>query len=139
MKKLVLLFGVFGLLLSSCSNDDDNSSSQDLLIGSWKLHKIYENDVEVALDPCEKEGTIVVSANGAYSATTFEENLNGGCEPTDVENGTWENVGNGNYTLTFEGFSSTEQLFFEDNTFYFLYSDTFNGETTEYKDVYIRN
>lgn len=135
MKKLGLLLIAVAFIFTSCNNDDD-SSSQDPLIGSWNYFKYFENGVEQPLFPCEAEGTLVVSANGTYVFTYFTENVDGDCvQDGDVEVGTWENIGNGNYIMGFEGAQITQQIFFEGNTFYF---ENVDGEIT-YRDVYIRN
>ncbi len=47
----------------------------------------------------------------------------------------------GEYTITINGESETEELVFEDNTFYFEYTeiDPINQTTITFKEVYIKN
>ena len=141
MKKITLLLCAFALVLTSCNKDDDNNeATQDQLIGTWKFYKSFENDVEDELETCETEETVVISADGTYSWTYFDENEDGDCVPnSDVEIGTWQNVGQGNYSFTTDGETDVFSIYFADNTFYTLYSYTFEEETMVYKEVYIRN
>ncbi len=139
MKKITLLLCAFLFVMTSCNKDDDNNTSQDLFIGTWKLDKYFENDVEQELELCDYEATIVVTPDGAFSETYFEENIDGVCEVQFTFSGTWENIGNGNYTISFDGNTETVQIFFENNTFYVLDTYNFGGETFVDKYVYIRN
>jgi hypothetical protein len=129
-------------LNSSCSSDDDSSSSQDPLIGTWKVFKYFENGVEVPLEPCESEETIVFSANGDLSFTDYIDNA-GACEIDEATTGTWANVGSGSYSITIFGFTSTEDITFEGNTFYIEDIDD-NGTPADpsddivYRDVYMK-
>jgi len=142
MKKLILCLSVFALVFTSCSSDDDSSPSQDPLIGTWNYYKYFENEVELPLEPCESEETIVFSANGDLSFTDYIDNA-GACEIDEATTGTWANLGSGSYSITIFGFTSTEDITFEGNTFYFEYTDD-NGTPTDpsddivYRDVYIR-
>ena len=142
MKKLILLLSVFALVFTSCSSDDDSSSSQDQLIGTWKYYKYFENGVEETLEPCENQDTSVFSANGDFSGSFYIDNA-GTCELDETLTGTWNNEGNGSYSITEGGFTDTEQITFESNTFYF--EDTWDNGTPAdtsddivYRDVFIR-
>ncbi len=133
MKKLILLFSVFTLILTSCSSDDD-TTPQDPFIGTWTYYKLFENDVEVELSDCTLQDTIQVNANGTIVFSYYED-FNNPCELVGTDNATWENVGAGNYSTTFEGETFVENLTFEGNIFYF---EDIDGEFT-YREVYIRN
>lgn len=137
MKKLGLLLIAFAFIFTSCSKDDDNGS-HDPFIGTWKFHQYFENDVEIPIVGCEAQETIVVSENGDFSNSFFDEDENGVCEQIFQISGTWENIGNGNYAITLEGDTETVQVFFEENTFYVIDSYEFDGETYNDKYVYIR-
>lgn len=142
MKKIALLLCAFTLIFTSCGNDDDDTppaATVDQYVGTWTFLKYIENDEEQPAEPCDLEETIVISENGSYSNVYFEEDNSGNCNQEDSISGTWENVGNGNYALTYDGETDTLQVFFEDNTFYVLEETTFGDETFEIKIVYIRN
>lgn len=143
MKKLILLLTAFTFVFTSCSSDDDNTPSQDPLIGAWNYYKYFENGVEEPLDPCETDETFVVLADGTFSAEYFDEVTVGSCESAGAFNGTWENLGSGTYALTSSGFTDEEDVTFDGNTFYFedTYDNGTPGDTSDdivYRDVYIR-
>ncbi len=54
MKKMKLLNSILiGLIiLSSCSNDDDSNSSNDIIIGKWRAIERFESNVQVDLPVC---------------------------------------------------------------------------------------
>ncbi|MCK7589315.1 lipocalin family protein [Subsaxibacter sp. CAU 1640] len=133
MKRLFLLFALFGLLLTSCSNDDD--SSQDRIVGTWTYHKAFENGVEIVLSDCEKQETYIFRSDNTVDYKYYEEDMSSNCLLEEDISGTWS-VADGNiYTLDFGFGSASQALTFEDDTFF--YDDTFEDFT--YRDVYIRN
>lgn len=132
MKKIILLFSVFALVFTSCSSDDDNGS-EDPFVGTWKYYKYFENGVEIPLEECEELTTLVITSNGVFKTTVYE-NMGNGCEVEYVATGTWENVGSGMYSTTLDGDTYVQEAKFEGNTMYFEEID--GGET--YKDVFMR-
>jgi hypothetical protein len=135
MKKLILLFSVISLALTSCNSDDDSSSSQDQIIGTWKFHKFFTNGVEETLTDCEKQETYTFRSNGTVDYMYYEQDLSSNCILEEDVTGTWENDGNNNYAVDFGDGPSTQAVFFQNNTFYF--EDVFEGDT--YRQVYIRD
>lgn len=131
MKKLILLLSVFALVFTSCGSDDD--SSQDSFIGTWKYSQYFEDGVEYPLEDCEDLTTIVISSNGTYSVTTYDD-LGNGCEVDYTGSGTWDNLGNGTYSTTEDGETYVQQVEFSGNTMSF--EEVENGVT--YRDVFIR-
>ncbi|MHA7055598.1 lipocalin-like domain-containing protein [Aquimarina sp. M1] len=139
MKKLILLLTVsFSILAISCSNDDDGN--QDPIIGSWKLSQEFENGELITSDPCDLEGVVIFSEDGSLRSEFYEENGDGNCElaPDGVDTGTWINSGDNVYSFTVDGDTSEEEINFSGNTFSIEYSDTFDGQTTEYRDVFVK-
>ena len=132
MRKLVLLLSVFALVFTSCSSDDDGGS-QDSFVGTWKYYKYYEDGVEIPLEDCEDLTTLVITSNGAFSTSIYDD-IGNGCELEYTATGTWENVGSGLYSTTTEGDTYVQQVEFSGNTMYF--EETENGVT--YRDVFIR-
>lgn len=140
MKKLILFLSVFTLVFSSCGNDDD-SSSQDQIIGTWTFHKLFIDDIEQSLTSCQMQETFNFKSNGTVSYKYFEV-IQGVCELEESNSGTWSNDGNSIYTLKIEGNNSSEELTFVANTFYFEHSDAIDPLDpvfATYKEVYIRN
>ncbi|MDH7447339.1 lipocalin family protein [Aquimarina sp. 2201CG14-23] len=140
MKKRILLFAIsFSMVIISCGDDDDGID-QDLLIGSWKLSQEFEDGELIVSDPCDLQGSLTFNADGTLESEFYEEDGNENCilvvEYEDT--GTWENKGNGIYTFIIDGEASTDEIKFSENTFYIEYSDTFEGETTEFREVFER-
>lgn len=138
MRKLILLLSVFTLVFTSCNNDDDNDSSQELLIGTWTYSQSFEDGIEIALSDCEKQETQVFSADGTFMITQYDD-FNGPCELDGTFSGTWVNAGNGVYTVTALGQTFSQAITFEANTYSVVVTEMDNGVTIEYIDVYIRN
>jgi hypothetical protein len=140
MKKLILFLSVLVLVVTSCSRNDD-SGSQDSIIGTWTHHKLFINGVEESLTSCEMQETFTFSGNGTVSYKYYEV-IQGNCELEESTSGSWTNEGNSIYKLTIEGESSSQELTFENNTFYFEFSDVINPLDpvfATYREVYIRN
>ncbi len=132
MKKLILLFSVLALTFTSCNSDDDNSS-QDPFVGTWKYYKYFEDGVEIPLEDCEDLLTIVISSNGTYITKDYFDYGNG-CELDYTDEGIWENEGSGTYSITSDGETFTQSISFEGNTMIIEEVD----EGIIYKDVFIR-
>ena len=138
MKKLILLFLATTLVFTSCNKDDD-SPSQDPFIGTWTSYKSFLNGEELELDDCDLQDSLVVNADGTILQSYYYEN-EGTCELDGEDSATWENLGNSVYRITYSVDEVYEdKITFEGNTFYVETSQTFNGETYTYKEVYIRN
>ena len=139
MKKLSLLLCALSIIFSSCSSDDD-SGSQDPIVGTWTFHQFFEDGVQQSITACEMQETFTFSSNGT-TFYEFYEDTQGACELEESINGTWSSEGNV-YTLTVAGESSSEEITFEGNTFYFEYTefpDPTDPVPVTYREVYIRN
>lgn len=117
MKKIVTLF-IIGLLVSSCSNNDDISNK---IVGNWKLTKatFYSYEGEGFIDYSGKNiiynfksnGILVVSGgknagypDGSYAYFFGEDHLGGMNDPkvllVKINNSKWTyNLTNGKMTL----------------------------------------
>ena len=132
MKKLILLLSILVLVFTSCNSDDDGSS-EDLFIGSWKSSKSFEDGVEQELRPCSDLEIIVISSNGTFSATGYDD-FGNGCELDFSQSGTWENSGSGTYSITEDNETVLIQVEFDDNSMILVDND----DGVVYRDVYIR-
>ena len=140
MKNLILLLSIFMFVFTSCNSDDD-AGSQDPIIGTWTYHKLIIDDVEEPLSACEMQETFIFSSDGTVYYEYFEI-IAGNCELEESVTGTWSNNGNGNYTNVVEGSSSSQDVSFEGNTFYFEYSDALNPldpVLVVHREVFIKN
>jgi hypothetical protein len=135
MKKVILLLSVFALLLTSCNSDDDNDniSSEDLFIGSWKFSQTFEDGVEQELIPCSDIGIIVISSDGTFSSTGYDD-FGDGCELEFSQSGLWENSGSGMYSITVDNEIEVIQAEFSVTTMILV--ETSDGII--YRDIYIR-
>ena len=136
MKKLILLLSVITLTFSSCDSDDD-SSSQDPIIGIWNYHQGFENNEEYELSSCDKQDEITFNSDGTFSSKSYYENEDEICTLDNLSTGTWENLGDNLYEFIDDedNYTSETTITFSDDTFYFIDED---GSDT-YKDVYIKN
>ncbi len=155
MKKYFLASLVALGTLFSCSSDDDSSSSQDPIIGTWKFVAEYENDDLVESDVCGMEDTFIFQANGLMTSQLYwDAEIEGECSHVRTTQSEWKNEG-GAYYLKYvsitdvetgvtteednEEFELLDITFSDDNNqFEVVYEDEDNGVTTTYKDVYQR-
>ena len=140
MKKLILCLSVFVLVFTSCSSDDD-SDSQDSIIGTWTFHKSFIDDVEQTLTSCEMQETFTFNSDGTVSYKYYEV-IQDICELEESTSGLWANDGNSIYTLTIEGENSSQEITFEANTFYFENADAIDPldpVLVTSRQVFIRN
>lgn len=138
MKKLLLFVSVLTLGLTSCSSDDDSSSS-DSIEGTWEW---------------SKEGTIVNGEEFLYDYDHFCDNkkdyvqiLSGGVikevwYETDCTEDVWQAnwSRNGNTLTVTDGTDSVsgEILELTNTTLKLKYTETFDGTTYINVDVYTR-
>jgi len=75
MKKLNLLLGtLIGILILSCSSDDNNSSTQNNpIIGEWKLVSIAIQGQNLDINDCMLEQTRTFQTNGNLIEYFWEE------------------------------------------------------------------
>lgn len=98
MKNQILLLALFiiGIGFTSCSTDDGSTTSQDEIIGTWK---IIEQTLggEDFTDECTFEKRYHYSSDGTAELTdqSYSEPLNA-CLSSLVS-GSWENMGNNTY------------------------------------------
>ena len=138
MKKLILLFTVISLILTSCTSDD-STSSQDKLIGFWTSFQSFYNGSEIILDECDKMDSILVNSDGTFTEAFFYDN-NGTCVSDATDNGLWVNRGNSIYEITYDAGTIDEDVLLVTITFS---NNSFTVETTDgtdtYTEVYIRS
>ena len=142
MKKITLLFIIF--LFISCSNNEDSSLSTDPIIGIWKPYKEFVDNVEIPLDECREMDRFTFKEDGSFEGIFYDNDGNGSCLE-DVEsyyNIQWEKSSGNTYIFTYnDGETETDEIFFEENTFYIEYSDAIdplNLVFATYREVYIR-
>ena len=128
MKKLNLFIGLLiGFMILSCSSDDDNSNSNNL-IGTWKPIKEVDicstgSEQVSEYSECRQTGRLTFSSNESMTVTVYEVDL-GVCEQIYNANGTWTLNGD-DLTITIAG-ETDSPTFFEltNNTLRIGYYDS---------------
>ncbi len=98
MKKLNLLFGIIiGIIILSCSSENDNNTNQNTIIGEWqqiKTIEVYFDGTEISEDltQCEQQGRLTLNSNGILTSLRYYEDDENNCfEDNTFVSGTWEN------------------------------------------------
>ena len=142
MKKIVFLL-ITIVSLSSCSSNDDDTSSLNIIIGTWQLKSQTENGEERTTN-CSKKSTLTFLENGNGSQISYDEsydeNGNAICENDNNGTFTWENTNATTYNISENGNSSTLELTFSQNNTIFSgsSSETYNGTTYASTFSYIK-
>ncbi|MDC1285521.1 lipocalin family protein [Flavobacteriaceae bacterium] len=106
-KQTILMSLLFLAAFSACKSDDD-TPTQDSIIGSWQLEQTYTNGVSDDILDCQKMSTSNFLANGTFNATDYSggEDI---CE-SDSYGGTWSNSGNDIYTIIIMESGLTQEI-----------------------------
>ncbi len=103
MKKTILTAVLFLAVFSiSCKKDDDgdDSSTSDVVVGTWSLEQKSTNTDSNNLSDCEKKNTITFSNDNEYSSISFQLQQDESCKDLGSLSGTWKNNENNKYTIT---------------------------------------
>lgn len=139
MKIYHIYYALFALLIFSCSSNDD-VVAEDPIVGTWLM--VSDNRVEggqittTNFNECNAQTNYTFSSNNEYSWEVWDFNGQGDCgevQGTFVENGRWENKGNGVYEISGDytysdvdyGFNTVLQEieFIDDNTVHVIEGD----------------
>lgn len=112
MKKLKLFIGiVIGIIIFSCSSDENNSAelnqSNDKIVGEWILVRSVDFDgqniFELSINDCNSKSQQIFDSNGNYRFTNFhKEASNSECINRFFStSGSW-NIKDGIYSLAYE-------------------------------------
>lgn len=139
MKKqhfITLALLAFGLLLVSCSKNDDNKPiSTTGLYGNWVLDFYVNNGALVVDVACDEKVSYVFLKNSNYTKTTYAGEGSSKCVVAMVINGKWKNMGDNKYELKPNGsdVSETLQISFNDDftLFTIVHSPTYTEVYTK--------
>jgi len=139
MKKLLLLcIAAFTLMACPAEDDTPPQANETSIIGTWKFLESFENEVRDENDLCDTEKTLIYTANEDFSSMTYDdESTAGTCELVFSANGTWTKAGN-TLSMTSEDETEIWQIIFIGDTFSYEQTDTEDGETIVYRDVFIK-
>ncbi|WP_431167252.1 lipocalin family protein [Tenacibaculum halocynthiae] len=93
MKKTILktmVLAISSFYLISCSNSDEEPTSNLELSGIWKYQQKLVNGVD-KLDDCQRKSTSNIKPNGTFESTFYLE-TNGDCKIDDNINGSWVRI-----------------------------------------------
>ena len=145
MKKIkVLLLLVLTLSLSNCSDDDNNSETNetDLIIGKWKLTERIENGTELTITNCELDNFIEFLSDGTISDTYYEPNpsIMNECVEFVDNSGSWNKISDSNYNIVLDEGDldyNASISFSQNNTIHTqTYTIEDGGENYNYVDMY---
>lgn len=116
MKTKIALFItiVLSMVMFNCTNDDDSSSQPDIeqtsIVGTWNLDYYLENGILVEEIQCNRQLKYKFLSNNTYTLTTFAgDNINN-CLTALIINGTWEYLGDNEFTLLVNGDTTAEEI-----------------------------
>lgn len=128
MNKAITLctFLFFALFLSSCDSDDDNSTSNQQIVGTWEIFEISSsetynlNGVEetdtstFTTENCNPTPFFSFSENGVLTVSeiSFESDEEFLCAITGQLTGTWSIISGNVYLLTVENDPAEAQITF---------------------------
>ena len=148
MKKLILIFLTIGICISSCIEDDDNSTDDvNNIIGTFEYYQDNLLDDDSSKDVDKIIGTWVnyqdielddgyVRVYDPYDIENQSEFLSGGTlktffkSETNYITGTWENMNNGTYKFVYLGFTEIVDIDFnggDEMICRFTYKDCYWG------------
>ena len=140
MKKLLVFISILivAISLKSCSSSDsDEIQYEGDIIGKWRLSQLFIDNVDLQISECEKKMTLEVFQNGTYIETDYlYDDTNTECLLYDVFNGTWESLGNSNYTMSSLN-TAAIKVTFQDDKMIAEYSEINDGITFSLKAIFI--
>nr|WP_294928303.1 lipocalin family protein [uncultured Flavobacterium sp.] len=130
-----------GLSVASCSNDDDNDGGSASIEGKWELSQVgyivggQETLEDVKNESCSND-TYEFTNDGKFKYTEYYSN-EGKCEP-ETDNGTWTKNGN---TLKIKFTGDDEESYeteISGNKAKLKQTQTVEGQTFTYVEVYVK-
>lgn len=124
MKKHLIFLLVAGLFaFTSCSSDDDGSTSENTVVGTWKLEST--NPTIPGLDPeeCPSRPEITFNANETADWTFYSEET---CEAT-TDSGTWSKNSATEYSITIPDYGTFEGTVAFQSAQQFTFSTDYQG------------
>jgi hypothetical protein len=104
MKKLNLLFSILiGVLMFSCSSNDDSESNSDIIIGKWRTIERYESNIQVELETCAPHFYVEYKSDKyIISDRILSDEFPEECGMVSTELGwNWKNLGNNQYRIRY--------------------------------------
>lgn len=149
MKKVLFLFMLaLSIAITSCSSDDDSSgpASGDAVVGSWEIYEVHSKfnledfgtvEETISTSTCNPTPIATFGADGSLNLTDFEVEFdfddNEDCFIDGELQGTWEDLGDGEFLLIIDGDAENAQIRTSGNRIFVTLEDAFWGGTIEYR------
>jgi hypothetical protein len=142
MKKLISLFGIIALMLTSCGSDDDSSQDSAGVLGNWIIEEFTVNGILVHPEECGHLENITFNNNMTYYLELYGlTSLDGtDCIPIPSSFKNWEVVSDQTINIYFDEINFLPGIY---NQNYLYINSIFeptedNPEGTEYRFVFKR-
>lgn len=134
-----LCLALLAVAMVSCgSDDDDNRSNAELIIGTWQLTSETENGQNEQLDDCELMGTVQFDGT-VFTSVTFDDfNNPGTCENDGTFTGGYSISGSTLNLTTFGTTDSVEITTLNDSILVLTETDTDEDGTFVYVTTFTR-
>ncbi len=123
-KHLILLFAAGLFAFTSCSDDDDGTSTNNTVVGTWTL--VEMNPDIVGLDACSEKPVINFKDNGDAEWTFYDSENN--CQAS-TDTGQWEQNSGTQYTMIIPGFEPFIGTVEFSSSTRFTFTTTYSGVT----------
>lgn len=131
-KRTILMSLLFLAAFSACKSDDD-TPTQDSIIGSWQLEQTFTDGVSDDISDCIKMSKANFLADGTFNATDARDEEDGSCL-SDSYGGTWSNSGNDIYTIIITESEYTQEvkprITFPNDKLTIFYEDQVESDTS---------
>ena len=112
--KQLFLSAFVAVTLLSCSGDDNESTTQNnSILGTWQLEASSLNDQNFTLSNCQLQNTVKFTENGRVEFTYYLGNST--CHVDAVETGSWSK-NNNNIKITWDDSDSGAEVYSLDVT-----------------------
>lgn len=143
----LFLAGIMTTTISCSSDDGENTSGNDPIIGIWKKVSETNNGEENDLDECDLMQTTEFKTNGTVEIKNYDLE-EGQCELTEIPEGfvvKWEKNSTDNYTIQviYAGNVEDETIYITEfsnnnNQLKIIVTNNSGGETTTFTTTFIR-
>ena len=116
-------------VLFSCSDGRKESITPDIIVGKWKIHRLFESDTEVDIISCDATWVIEFKADKSIDSYDSDpQNYPDECPPKISQSGwNWINRGNNQYEIRYLEEQGEIDIFYKDKDY--LVRELHNGTT----------
>ncbi|WP_430968283.1 hypothetical protein [Spongiimicrobium sp. 2-473A-2-J] len=117
------------LILSSCSDSHRDSIASDIIVGKWKIYRLFESDIEVDISLCDATWIVEFKADKSIDSYHSDpQNYPDECPPKISQAGwNWMHRGNNHYEIRYLDEQGEIDIFYKDKGH--LVRELHNGTT----------